>query len=70
MVSLGRCDVPRLMSFTESSPPYEPSHPETASTSTPKEMRTRFGAIVYFCVEEVLLEVGKVNKCAGYCTEG
>lgn len=26
---------PRLMSLVESSPPYEPSHPATASTSTP-----------------------------------
>lgn len=35
------------MSLVESSPPYEPSQPATASTSTPYVMRTLFGPIVY-----------------------
>ena len=33
---------PRLMSQGESSPPYEPSQPATASTSTPKAQRISF----------------------------
>ena len=37
---------PRLISLVESSPPYEPSQPATASTSTPYVTRTRFLPIV------------------------
>src|SRR5713226_6923212 len=33
---------PREMSSGESSPPYEPSHPATASTSTPMEQKISF----------------------------
>ena len=37
---------PREMSLAESSPPYEPSQPATASMSTPYEQRIRFGILV------------------------
>src|SRR3954447_14699083 len=36
---------PREMSSDEPSPPYEPSHPATASTSTPTEHRILFATV-------------------------
>src|SRR5438105_4286266 len=40
---------PREMSSDESSPPYEPSHPATASTSTPTEHRIFFDIVCPPC---------------------
>src|ERR1041384_7032681 len=37
---------PREMSSGESSPPYEPSQPATASTSTPKPHRISFTTVL------------------------
>src|SRR3954469_16313990 len=44
---------PREMSSGESSPPYEPSQPATASTSTPKAQRISLGIVTSGNVDEI-----------------
>src|SRR5438132_12892157 len=49
---------PREMSSGESSPPYEPSHPATASTSTPMQQK------ISFAIRPSLSVVQRYDMCA------
>src|SRR5690606_41432834 len=47
-VPISPANIPRWMSEGESSPPYEPSHPPTASMSTPKTHLMSLGMSISF----------------------
>jgi len=49
-------ELPLLMSLVESSPPYEPSHPATASMSTPVVYRQRRPIEAFTCQQHTIAD--------------